>query len=124
MRELASEGERFARLRCLRRGNRARALRATGSQVRKARRRTWASSIIDGEALPDFIDPLFERIEPCMKSAVVEVEDISECKQSEDPMVALDVNQNPFDRVTDESNDTQQNVHRVFPPETMTLLAE
>ena len=78
-------------------------------------------SIVDGKALPDFVDPLFERIEPGVKGAVVEVEDIAEGEQSEDPMVALDVNQHLFDRMTDERNNTDQDVHRMSPPETTTL---
>jgi hypothetical protein len=45
----------------------------------------------------------------------VEIENIAEREYSEDPVMALDINQHRLDRVTDESKDIQQDVHRTLP---------
>ena len=73
------------------------------------------ASILDGKAFPDFVEALFERVEASMKRAIVEIENIAEREQSEDPVMALDINQHRLDRVSDESKDTQQVVHRTLP---------
>jgi len=40
-------------------------------------------SILDGETLPDFIDPFVECVEACVKASVVKVEDISHDQKPE-----------------------------------------
>src|SRR5258708_2796569 len=77
----------------------------------KRRSAPQPSSIFDGEPLPDFVDPLFERVEPGMQGAVVEIEDIAKGKQSENPVVAFDISQHRFDRMADKGDNAQQRVH-------------
>jgi hypothetical protein len=88
---------------------------AVRGHISTNRNGTCRASILDGETLPDFVEALFERVEASMKRTVVEIEDIAKREQSEDPVMALDVDQHRLDRVTDESNDTQQDVHRALP---------
>jgi hypothetical protein len=78
-------------------------------------------SIFDGEALPDFIDPFVQRIEPGVEPSLVKVKNISERQKSENPVVAFHVSQYLLDRVTDGNNNAQQNIHRLPHSEKMTL---
>jgi hypothetical protein len=80
----------------------------------------FGPSILDGEAFPDFVDPLVERVEAGVNAPVVKVEDISQDQKSEDPVVTFDVDQHLLDRVTDRNNSVPQNVHRIPRFEKMT----
>jgi hypothetical protein len=71
-------------------------------------------SKFDGETLPDFIDPLFQRIKSGVNGAIVKVKDIAARESRENPVVALHVDQYLLDRVPHGGNGAQQNVHR-FP---------
>jgi hypothetical protein len=73
------------------------------------------ASIFDRKPFPDLVDPLFQRIEPGMQGTVVQVKNISQGGKSEDPVMGLDVIQDCLDRVPDEGERAQQNVHRVLP---------
>src|ERR1700686_1683019 len=73
-------------------------------------------SIVDRQALPDLIDPLVERVEAGVQTFVLKVEDIAQCQKSEDPVVALQIGEHLFDRVTDCSHNTPQDVHRIPSP--------
>ncbi len=46
-----------------------------------------------------------------MQGAVVEVEDVAEGKQSENPVMAFDIGQHRLDRVADKGDNAQQRVH-------------
>jgi hypothetical protein len=87
---------------------------------RRGRRFGPGPSILDGEAFPDFVDPLVERIEAGVNAPVMKVEDISHGQKSEDPVVTFDVDQHLLDRVTDSNNSVPQNVHRIPRFEKMT----
>jgi hypothetical protein len=78
-------------------------------------------SIFDGETFPDFIDPLFQGIEPGVKSPLVKAKNVTEGQKSENPVVAFHVNQYLLDRVTDGDSNAQQNIHRLPHSEKMTL---
>jgi hypothetical protein len=71
------------------------------------------SSVFNRQALPDFVDPLVERIEPGVKGPVVKVEDVASGEKSENPVMAFHVHEYQLDRVTDRNNDVPQNVHRI-----------
>jgi hypothetical protein len=71
-------------------------------------------SIFNGEAFPDFIDPLVEGIEPCVKAAVVKIEYVAAGQKSENPVVSFHVNEHLLDRVTDRNNNVPKNVHRIL----------
>jgi hypothetical protein len=68
-------------------------------------------SIFNGEAFPDFIDPLVEGIEPCVQAPVVKIEYVPACQKSENPVVTFHVDEHLLDRVTDRNNNVPQNVH-------------
>jgi hypothetical protein len=70
--------------------------------------------IFEREALSDFIDPLFELIESGMHGPVVQVKNIPERGERENPVMAFDIAEHILDRVTDKSERVQQNVHRVL----------
>jgi hypothetical protein len=71
-------------------------------------------SIFERQALSDFVDPLFELIESGMHGAIVEIENIAERDEPENPMVALDVVEHSLDRVTDKIDRVQHNIHGVL----------
>jgi hypothetical protein len=70
-------------------------------------------SIFNGEALPDFIDPLVERVEPRVKASVVKIKYIAAGQKSENPVVGFHVDEYLLDRVTDKNNNVPQHVHRI-----------
>src|SRR6266849_8913645 len=72
-----------------------------------------APSILDGETLPDFIDPFVKCVEACVKASVVKVEYVSHDQKSENPVVSFHVDQHLLDHVTDGDNNFPQDVHRV-----------
>jgi hypothetical protein len=74
-----------------------------------------APSIFDGETLPDFIDPLVERIEPRVQASVLKIKKIADRQKPEKPVVAFDVDDHLFDRVTDGNDDVPHGVHHVPP---------
>ncbi len=69
-------------------------------------------SIFDGEALPDFVDPLVERVEPRVHRPVVKIEYVSRGESPENPVVSFHVGQHLLNQVTDGNNNVPQNVHR------------
>ncbi len=73
------------------------------------------TSVIDGKALPDFIDPLVERIEARMKTAVVEIEHVADQEQPEDPVMALHIGEYRLDHVAEPGENTQYDIHRIPP---------
>ena len=82
----------------------------------------WTSpnpSIFNGETFPDFVHPLVQRIEPCVKASVVKIKNIAASQESENPVVSFHVNEYLLDRVTDKDNNVPQNVHRIHPLEKM-----
>src|SRR5205814_9241753 len=68
-------------------------------------------SIFDGEPLPDFVDPLLDGVEPRMQGTVVEIEDVAEGNQSENPVMAFDIGQHSLDRTADKGDNAQQRIH-------------
>jgi hypothetical protein len=78
------------------------------------RRLQPSPSIFHGEALPDFIDPSVQRIEPCVERLVVKIKNIPAGQQPENPVVALDVVEDLLDRVADGNNNSQQDIHRIL----------
>jgi len=74
-------------------------------------------SIFDGEPLPDFIDPLVERVEARVNGSVVEVENIPAGQNSEDPVMRFHVDEHLLNRVTDKNSNVPQDVHRIPPLE-------
>jgi hypothetical protein len=69
-------------------------------------------SIFDGEAFPDFIDPLVERIESRVKASVVQIKYVPAGQKSENPVMAFHVEEYLLNRMTDRNNNVPQNVHR------------
>jgi hypothetical protein len=74
-------------------------------------------SIFDGEPLPDFIDPLVERVEARVNGPVVKVENIPAGQNSEDPVMRFHVDEHLLNRVTDRNSNLPQDVHRIPPLE-------
>ena len=72
-------------------------------------------SVFDRKPLPHFVDPLVQRIEARVQGAVVQVEDVAERREAEDPVMGLDIVQHRFDRMANEGKDTQHHVHRISP---------
>jgi hypothetical protein len=70
--------------------------------------------IFEREAFSDFIDPLFELIESGMHGPVVQVKNIAERGERENPVMTFDVAEHILDRVTDKSERIHQSVHRVL----------
>jgi hypothetical protein len=70
-------------------------------------------SILDGEPLPDFIDPLVKRIEASVEASVVKIKNIAASQESENPVVGLHIDQYLLDRMTHKDNNVPQNVHRI-----------
>jgi hypothetical protein len=70
-------------------------------------------SIFDGEAFPDFIDPLVEGIEPCVQASVVKVEYVPAGQKSENPVMRFHIEQHLLDRMTDSNYNVPQDVHRI-----------
>jgi hypothetical protein len=69
-----------------------------------------APSIFDGEAFPDFIDALVERIEARVNGPVVKVENIPSGQKSENPVMGFHVDEYLFNRVTDGNNNVPHDV--------------
>jgi hypothetical protein len=72
-----------------------------------AHRQYFTASIFDGEPLPDFIDPFFDRVEPRMQGAIVKIENIAEGKKPKNPVMALDIRQYRLDRMADQADRAQ-----------------
>jgi hypothetical protein len=70
-------------------------------------------SIFNGEALPDFIDPPVEGIEPCVQASVVKVEYVPAGQKSENPVMRFHIEQHLLDRMTDSNYNVPQDVHRI-----------
>jgi hypothetical protein len=78
-----------------------------------------ALSIFGGETLPDFIQLLFDRVEPGVKAPVVEVKYVPHRQKSENPVVAFHVDEQLLDAVADRDNNVPQEIHRIPPLENM-----
>jgi|SRR6266436_6568308 hypothetical protein len=95
----------------------AKAGRLNGSAGTRARavdrRRQRSPSIFNGEALPDFIYSLVERIKSGVKGSVVKIKYVPDDQKSENPVVRFHIDQHLFDPVTDGNNNVPQNVHRI-----------
>src|SRR5262249_43322725 len=70
-----------------------------------------SSSIFERQPLPDFINALLKRIEPGMQGSVVQIEDVTEGNEAENPVVGFHITQHRLDRVTDPGDNAQQRVH-------------
>jgi hypothetical protein len=70
-------------------------------------------SKFDGEAFPDFVYPLFQRVKSGVDGFIVKVKDIAAREGPENPVVALDVDQHLLNRVPHGHNRAQQNIHRI-----------
>jgi hypothetical protein len=57
-------------------------------------------SILDGRPLANSVDPLVDRIEPRMDGAIMEMEDIAQGGEAEDPVMAFDITQHRLDHMT------------------------
>src|SRR2546430_10997100 len=65
----------------------------------------------DGEPLGVFVDRPVKRIEPRVNGAVVEIEDVTACKECEDPMMMLDIAENRLDDLAHECDHTPHKFH-------------
>src|SRR3981081_2458390 len=69
-------------------------------------------SVFDGEAFPDFIDPLVERLEQGVKHSVVQVKYVPAGQKAENPVMGFHVEEYLLNRMTDSNNNVPQDVHR------------
>jgi hypothetical protein len=70
-------------------------------------------SQLDRQPLPDFVHPLFKRVESGVKIPVVKVEDVPQRDKPENPVVTFHVKQHLLDAMRHGDNRIQQKVHRV-----------
>jgi hypothetical protein len=70
-------------------------------------------SKLDREPLPDFVHPLFKRVEPGVQVPVMKVEDVPQRDKPENPVVTFHVEQHLLDAMRHGDNRIQQKVHRV-----------
>jgi hypothetical protein len=70
-------------------------------------------SKLNGQTFPDFVHPLFKRVESGVKGFIVKVKYVAQHEKSEKPVVTFHVEQHLLNRVTYGDNRIQQNVHRI-----------
>jgi predicted ATP-dependent endonuclease of OLD family len=71
--------------------------------------RWWSTTA--GKTLSDFIKPFLKRVEPGMKAFVVKVEYITDYDEAKEPVVTVQVTNNPVGRTADEDNEFPQGAH-------------
>jgi hypothetical protein len=70
-------------------------------------------SKLDRQPFPDFVHPLFKRVESGVKVPVVKVEYVPQRDKSENPVVIFHVEQHLFKAMSHGDNRIQQKIHRV-----------
>jgi hypothetical protein len=73
--------------------------------------------IFERQALSDFVEALFEFVEPGVHRAIMQVENVTKRAKSENPMMAFDIAKHRLDRLTYKCDRVQQAFHRVLPNE-------
>jgi hypothetical protein len=70
-------------------------------------------SKLDREPLPDFVHPLFKRVESGVQVPVVQIKYVPQRDKSENPVVTFHIEQHLLDAMRHGGNRIQQKVHRV-----------